>query len=636
MTGLRNLGLLPTGRLAVENYLPAFMSCLALTRRSRALARANTPGRVCRRVWVILFWVLSVEALLAADSPQPLQEHYQLARAALGRGDAQKAERELKLQLQENPLDARSHFLLASLLAHNGEINQAIAGYQEAVSLQPNNAVARYNLGTALLFRGEPFTAARHFEDALAVDPNYAPAYVNLGKAYFMIGLPELTAACYEEALRLQPSSPVAKSGLVLLAQAGALRSNGTSAVAESRATASNAPPVVVPVPPIPAVEQQAEEVLALRDILRDLPHVTVSERGGRITLSGWTSGPAERKVLDKILAGRSDILDLTGDDIGDPHRLLEVDAILFTIRGLDSQSVGHNFLQRVQVNATIAQSSAAAFSWMYSAAISYEVNIANAIQERVGFLARPHLTALSGSPATFIAGGDIVFKVSGTTSGDIKPYPFGTELNVTPTLLRTQGEDGTPRVRLTVKVGRKSILPIVSIESESAGGSTAFDNIAVTSEAVLGLNQTLILSGLNQRERLESRTGVPILKSIPLIKYLFSNKTTATTDLAIIMLLTPRDPAFWDEQNQKEIAEFVEKRRAYVKATQAGPQAMEAFKQKYPDWNRIAPNRFASHFFLIQNSEAYRRINGIDLATESLDYDILGKLPKDKAKQWN
>jgi hypothetical protein len=50
----------------------------------------------------------------------------------------------------------------------------------------------------------------------------------------------------------------------------------------------------------------------------------------------------------------------------------------------------------------------------------------------------------------------------------------------------------------------------------------------------------------------------------------------------------------------------------------------------------QVAPNRFASHFFLIQNSEAYRRINGVDLATENLDYDILGKLPKAKAKQWN
>lgn len=564
------------------------------------------------------------------------REHYQAARVALAKGEPEKAKRELRLALQDNPLDPSAHFLLACLLAHDGDINQAIVGYEETISLQPNNAVAHYNLGTALLFRGEPVMAARQFEDALASQPGYVPAYVNLGKAYFMANLPQLAAACYEQALQLDSSSTAAKNNLLLLTQAAGPQSREGRSPPGLRSLATNSQSAVEAPAARPPRQLQGDEVLALQDILRDLPHVTVEPRGGQLTLQGWTSGPAERKTLDRILAGRADVLDLTGDDIGDPHRLLEVDAILFTVRGLDSQSVGHNFLQRVEVNAALNQASTAAFGWIYSAAISYEVNIANATKERVGFLARPHLTALSGSPATFIAGGDIVYKVSGTTSGDIKPYPFGTELNVIPTLLRTRGEDGTPRVRLVIKVGRKSILPITSAEAEAAGGSTAFDNVAVTSEAVLGLNQTLILSGLNQRERLESRTGVPVLKSIPVLKYLFSNRTTATTDLAIIMLLTPRDPAFWDEQNQREIAKFVEKRRAYMQATQGTPEDMKRFKEKYPDWNKIQPNRFASHFFLMDNSEVYRRLNGIDLATENMDFDLLGKLPKSKLKQLN
>ena len=40
------------------------------------------------------------------------------------------------------------------------------------------------------------------------------------------------------------------------------------------------------------------------------------------------------------------------------------------------------------------------------------------------------------GPGRTRLAGGEIVFQVSGIERGDIKPYPFGTYLTVTPTLL--------------------------------------------------------------------------------------------------------------------------------------------------------------------------------------------------------
>jgi pilus assembly protein CpaC len=368
--------------------------------------------------------------------------------------------------------------------------------------------------------------------------------------------------------------------------------------------------------------------------MLRDLPHVRVERRGGRLTLGGWTSDAKDRKLLDRVLAGWPDALDLTTEDTGDPHRLLEVDATLFKVLGIDSQSAGHNFLERVTVNASVADGALSefrAFGWMYEALIHYEVNIANASEQRVALLARPHLTTLSGTPATFLAGGSVVFKVSGTTSGDIKPYPFGTTLEVTPTLLRTRGEDGSPRVRLAVTAGRKTILPLENPDVEASKDAVVFDDVHVTSEAVLALDQTLILTGLNQREQRMGRSGVPGLKSIPIIKYLFSSKVTSTSDLAIIILLTPRDPAFRDEKNRLALAEFVEKRRAYIEAAQGTEEDMRRFKERYPAWYELAPNRFASHFFLMDNSEVYRRVNGMDLANEALNFDLLAKPPKKK-----
>ena len=120
----------------------------------------------------------------------------------------------------------------------------------------------------------------------------------------------------------------------------------------------------------------------------------------------------------------------------------------------------------------------------------------------------------------------------------------------------------------------------------------------------------------------------MPGLMYVPILKYLFSTQTTVQNDNAVIILLTPRDPAFMDQKNRKELAEFVEKRRAYIQALRGTPEDMKRFKERYPDWDRIAPNRFASHFFLMDNSQLYRAVSGVDLAAEGLDFKLLGKKP--------
>lgn len=53
----------------------------------------------------------------------------------------------------------------------------------------------------------------------------------------------------------------------------------------------------------------------------------------------------------------------------------------------------------------------------------------------------------------------------------------------------------------------------------------------------------------------------------IPLLKYLFSNKTTSVRDNAVVILLKPREPAYWVEKNQQELDAFVEKGRALLQA---------------------------------------------------------------------
>lgn len=564
--------------------------------------------------------------------PHPGGKHYGAARAALTAGDPDKAALEVKLALRDDPNDAAAHFLLGCLLARKGENDQALVAFQRAVAIDPANPEALYNLGTMLLGRGEALAASRTLENAVLVRPDHVPSRNNLAKAYFLAGLPELAVASYEEALRRDPSNELALRNLLLLAEGAGLRDTAAAyrrrlaalgpGTGPQPATAGTEPlvlsptwpvagpavgaspptqPPVVPVPEQPASPDREAE--ALRALLADLPHVTVERRAGRLTLTGWTSGAKERELLARIL-GRSpdssgrdaprsggtpqEVLDLTTEDVGDPQRMIEVDAVLFLVTGLDQTNVGFNFLKAIDLNfryfasdtsgdgtgflpggAVGAVSGLATQGWFFGASADYVVNIANASEERVAVLARPHLTTLSQTPANFLAGGELVYKVSGNISGDIKPYPFGTSLTVTPTLLRTPAGDGTPRVHLRVTAGRTSVLTL--LDEEDPDRPTNFTKVTVSGEAVLKVGQTMILSGLAQRESRSGRSGVPFLRDIPILKYLFSTRTTIVADAAVVILLTPRDAAFMDEQNQKALTEFIEVRRAYLRALRGG-----------------------------------------------------------------
>jgi len=119
--------------------------------------------RLCLAVLALLILAAGLEPATALDQPskpQPPNTHYQTALADLRGGDTDKAALEVKLALQENPLDAASHFLLGCLLERKGERDQAIVAYQRAVALDPTNPDALYNLGTMLLWRGEVVPAS--------------------------------------------------------------------------------------------------------------------------------------------------------------------------------------------------------------------------------------------------------------------------------------------------------------------------------------------------------------------------------------------------------------------------------------------------------------------------------------------
>ena len=52
--------------------------------------------------------------------------------------------------------------------------------------------------------------------------------------------------------------------------------------------------------------------------------------------------------------------------------------------------------------------------------------------------------------------------------------------------------------------------------------------------------NQTLVLGGLITNDKTLQVNGVPVLKEIPLIKYLFSSKEKVTSKKELVFVITP------------------------------------------------------------------------------------------------
>jgi tetratricopeptide (TPR) repeat protein len=166
---------------------------------------------------------------------------------------------------------------------------------------------------------------------------------------------------------------------------------------------------------------------------------------------------------------------------------------------------------------------------------LAYSLNIANTGNEWNQVLARPTLVSLDRQPSTFFSGNSIATAVPGnaTSTGTLVEHPAGISLSVTPTFI----DDET--LLLSVRVTR----------SFFAGGTNLKETVtksrnAVSANVLIKLGETLILSGLTERQSNETRSGVPVMQDIPMLQYLFSNQVKDEFTQSVLVMVTPRPPA--------------------------------------------------------------------------------------------
>ena len=109
---------------------------------------------------------------------------------------------------------------------------------------------------------------------------------------------------------------------------------------------------------------------------------------------------------------------------------------------------------------------------------------------------------------------------------------PVGIVLDVTPQV----GQDRT--ITLNVHPTISDVVGIASSPNLDPAPIQSIRELDTVGKVADG--ETLVIAGLISERKRHSKSGVPLLKDIPLLGYLFGKTTTEKYNIELIMLLTP------------------------------------------------------------------------------------------------
>ncbi|MBF0559071.1 MAG: hypothetical protein HQL08_09855 [Nitrospirae bacterium] len=211
-----------------------------------------------------------------------------------------------------------------------------------------------------------------------------------------------------------------------------------------------------------------------------------------------------------------------------------------------------HPFKKTVNLDGPIGQNSnllstaasaASGFSGFSYAAKDIAGNIKALLQSlatdnKVTVLASPHILAADNLEARIQIGNQVPIATSQMTAvgasnsilSTIQYKDIGTILKVKPQI----NESGVVSMEVSQEVSDYS--------TQSVLGTTqyVFTKREATTNLVSQDGQTIVIGGLIQDNKSKSRTGIPVLSSIPVLGYLFGSNDDTTTKTEIIVLLTP------------------------------------------------------------------------------------------------
>lgn len=539
-----------------------------------------------------------VGKFMLLPSGQPETETLAKASAAvkfIQRGELPQASRAINEALQLAPGNSQLHFLNAfiyHLQAKQGDSQKnemAIEGYQQALRIDPANWIAREFLGLAFLDHGRYADAKAQLTEVLMMTPDSQVAINGLMTASYLTG-DAVTACLMADQLSAgaaPPNPAMLRSAVAVYASCGAfdkaqtMRGKLAAAPAEAdrldrrvaqwksfydrQPTLSGG--AVVQHANLDAASTRAAIVPTQAFTMPKVPPPRpVTSAPVAAAAPAAASAPADAPAVP-LAAPAAIAADATGP------RMVLVDVVLVSMQDQVSTSKGVNLLSALTLQLGSSAGNLAAFSRAISSvatggapgsttttitravtvpALSYSLNIANASNAINEVLARPTLAAIEGMPSEFFSGTNLSAGiVSASTQGGTTIVPlekrFGIKLAVTPVFLAND------KVQLKVEAQRTSLT--ASIDNPKVAYQIESGEITANANVVMTLGDTLVLSGLTEKSSTQTRDGVPVLQDLPGVQYLFSKKQSNDLQRSVLMLITPRTPAYTAKNGVEQAA---------------------------------------------------------------------------------
>lgn len=143
--------------------------------------------------------------------------------------------------------------------------------------------------------------------------------------------------------------------------------------------------------------------------------------------------------------------------------------------------------------------------------------------------LAEPQLSARNGSKASFLAGGEFPYTVSTINGTTVQFKPYGVKLDILPRV------DRSGNVRAVIDTEVSNIDNSVSTPS-----GPGLQTRKTSTEFNVRAGETIVLSGLVQRESASSLEKVPGLGNLPVIGALFRSKKFQNKETELVVFVTP------------------------------------------------------------------------------------------------
>ena len=309
-------------------------------------------------------------------------------------------------------------------------------------------------------------------------------------------------------------------------------------------------------------------EVLELRTLLEGVGNVEVREVGQRVFLSGTIYNNDEQglAILDTTAKSYGDVINIVRkispeakDLVFDQSKMVHMDVKITEFKINDTSTLGiqwstgvagpsagvssnvaHNPTFRVDNTETgIAPSFAGSLLANDANALGF-FGIASEITSRINLavqngnailLAEPQLSARSGGSASFLVGGEVPIQTAGALgSTSVEFKEFGILLDISPTV-----------------DAKNNILALISTEVSavdrslaSANGTPGFATRKTETDISIRDGQTLVLSGLIDKDTSKTIDKFPILGDLPVLGALFRSTAYQNEDTELVIFVTP------------------------------------------------------------------------------------------------